>query len=40
MMFGRLFIVLRCVFVMLVNLVLCHSVLPGIRNCKITRHVR
>jgi hypothetical protein len=32
MMFGRLFIVLRCVFVMLVNLVLCHSVLPEIRE--------
>jgi hypothetical protein len=32
MMFGRVFIVLRCVFVMLVNLVLCHSVLPEIRE--------
>jgi hypothetical protein len=32
MMFGRLFVVLRCVFVMLVNLVLWHSVLPEIRE--------
>jgi hypothetical protein len=30
MMFGSLFIVLRCLFVMLVNLVLFHSVLPDI----------
>ena len=29
MMFGSLFIVLRCFFVMLVNFVLFHSVLPG-----------
>ena len=28
MMFGGLLIVLRCLFVMLVNLVLCHSDLP------------
>ena len=28
MMFGGLVIVLRCLFVMLVNLVLCHSDLP------------
>ena len=30
MMFGSLFIVLRRLFVMLVNLELCHSVLPDI----------
>jgi hypothetical protein len=31
MMFGSLVIVLRRLFVMLVNLVLCHSVLPDFR---------
>jgi hypothetical protein len=32
MMFGCLFIVLRCVFVVLVNLVVCHSILLEIRE--------
>jgi hypothetical protein len=32
MMFGRLFIVVRCMFMKLVNLVLWHSVLPEIRD--------
>jgi hypothetical protein len=33
MMFGSVLIVLRCLFMMLVNLELCHSVLPNI-GCK------
>jgi hypothetical protein len=37
MMFGSVFIVLGCLFVMLVDLVLCHSILPTARKRTIAR---
>jgi hypothetical protein len=32
MMFGSMFVMLRCLFMMFVNLVLCHSSLPGLHR--------
>jgi hypothetical protein len=40
MMFGRLVIVLRCVFVMLVNFVLCHSDLPTFSSLDTTQMLK
>ena len=37
MMFGSVFMVLRCLFVMFVNLVFCHSALPEV-SCFRKRH--
>ena len=40
MMFGSVFVVLRCLFVMLVNLVLCHSSLPGLSSFQYKTNVQ